>query len=42
MKDVQVGLPPGFIGDPNATPKCTVAELDHNNCSGATQVGSSA
>jgi hypothetical protein len=40
MKDVQVGLPAGFIGDPNATPKCTVADLDANNCSGATQVGS--
>lgn len=39
MKDVQVGLPAGFIGDPNATPKCTVADLDANNCSGATQVG---
>lgn len=39
MKDVQVGLPAGFIGDPNATPKCTVAELDQNDCSGASQVG---
>lgn len=39
MKDVQVGLPAGFIGDPSATPKCTVADLDQNACSGATQVG---
>src|SRR6185437_187326 len=39
MKDVQVGLPAGFIGNPNATPKCSVADLDHNTCSGATQVG---
>ena len=39
MKDVSVNLPAGFIGDPNATPKCTTAQLDANACSGATQVG---
>jgi hypothetical protein len=39
MKDVQVGLPPGLIGNPNATPKCTVQELDGNECSGAAQIG---
>jgi hypothetical protein len=39
MKDVTVGLPPGLIGDPNATPKCTIEDLDNNNCSGASQVG---
>src|ERR1700729_346242 len=39
MKDVSVNLPAGFIGDPNATPKCTTAQLDANTCSGATQVG---
>jgi hypothetical protein len=39
MKDVSVNLPAGLIGDPNATPKCTTAQLDANTCSGATQVG---
>jgi hypothetical protein len=39
VKDVQVNLPPGLIGDPNATPKCTVQQLDSNVCPGATQVG---
>jgi hypothetical protein len=39
VKDVQVDLPPGLVGDPNATPKCTVQELDVNKCPGSTQVG---
>jgi hypothetical protein len=39
MKDVQVQLPPGFIGNPNAIPRCTVEELDANSCPGASQVG---
>jgi len=39
FKDVQVELPPGFIGDPNATPKCTDQELDNNQCPGASQIG---
>jgi hypothetical protein len=43
MKDVQVALPAGLIGDPNATPKCTVQQLDSEysggGCSGASQVG---
>ncbi len=39
VKDVQVDLPPGLIGDPNATSKCTIQELDQNACPGASQVG---
>ena len=27
LKDVRVQLPPGFVGDPNATPKCTDQEF---------------
>jgi hypothetical protein len=32
-------LPPGLIGDPSATPKCTRRDLFHEHCSGAAQVG---
>ena len=39
MKDISVNLPPGLIGDPNATPKCTVAELDIGACPVDSQVG---
>src|SRR5262249_15293042 len=34
-----VNLPPGLIGDPNATPKCTVADLDNNACPADSQIG---
>jgi hypothetical protein len=27
LKDVKLELPPGFVGDPNATPRCTYAEF---------------
>ena len=39
VKDVSVALPPGLIGNPNATPKCPVTQLDSNSCPAATQVG---
>jgi hypothetical protein len=39
VKDLTVGLPPGLIGNPNATPKCTVAQLNAASCPGDTQVG---
>ena len=39
VKDVSVGLPPGLIGNPNATPKCPVTQLDSSSCPAATQVG---
>ena len=39
MKDISVNLPAGLIGDPNATPKCTVAQLDVNGCPVASQIG---
>jgi hypothetical protein len=39
VKDVKVNLPAGLIGDPNATPKCTVQQLDSSTCPGASQIG---
>jgi hypothetical protein len=39
MKDISVQLPAGFIGDPNATPKCSVEQLDANSCPAASQIG---
>lgn len=39
VKDVVVDLPPGLVGDPNATPHCSVQQLDQNACPGNTQIG---
>jgi hypothetical protein len=39
VKDLTVGLPPGLIGDPNATPLCTVAQLNGDTCPANTKVG---
>jgi hypothetical protein len=39
VKDLRIGLPPGLIGDPLATPLCTVAQLNSNSCPANTQVG---
>jgi hypothetical protein len=40
VKDLTVGLPPGMVGDPNATPLCTVAQLNSDSCPANTKVGS--
>jgi hypothetical protein len=40
VKDLTVGLPPGLVGDPNATPQCTVAQLNADTCAPNTKVGS--
>jgi hypothetical protein len=40
VKDLTVGLPPGMVGNPNATLKCTVTELNGDNCPDNTVVGS--
>ena len=40
VKDLTVVLPPGLIGDPSATPLCTVAQLNADSCLANTQVGS--
>jgi hypothetical protein len=40
LKDVRVELPPGFVGDPNATPKCSYNEFAAGDeCPNDTAVG---
>jgi hypothetical protein len=39
VKDLIVHLPPGLVGDPQATPLCTVAQLNADNCPDNTQLG---
>jgi hypothetical protein len=39
VKDLTIGLPPGLIGDPNATPLCTVDQLNADACPANTKVG---
>ncbi len=39
LRDVSVQLPPGLIGNPQATTKCTRFESEQQACSGASQVG---
>src|ERR1039457_4100888 len=38
-KDIQVALPPGFFGNPQATPRCEYATFVRTNCPANTQVG---
>jgi hypothetical protein len=38
-KDLTISLPPGEIGDPNAAPFCSVAQLNADNCPQNTTVG---
>ncbi len=39
LKDVQTELPPGLVGVPTATSKCTRLDFQRNDCNGAAQVG---
>jgi hypothetical protein len=39
IKDVQVELPPGLVGDPNATPKCSYAAFTARECPNDTAIG---
>jgi hypothetical protein len=42
VRNVEVALPPGFVGDPNATPQCTRKQFDFSvetGCPASTQVG---
>ncbi len=45
LRNLKLELPPGFVGDPNATPKCAYqqfirqAELGHGQCPNETAVG---
>ncbi len=38
-RNVDVDLPPGMFGDPNAVPQCTRAQLDGERCPAQTQIG---
>ncbi len=40
VKDLTVHLPPGLVGNPTATPLCTVDQLNADSCPANTQVGS--
>ncbi len=39
LKDVKVSLPPGLIGNPAATPKCSQLASEEHDCSGEDQIG---
>jgi hypothetical protein len=39
VKDLRIGLPPGMVGDPNATPLCTVDQLNADACPANSKVG---
>jgi hypothetical protein len=39
LKDVRVELPPGFVGNPNATPKCSYHEFTERACPDDTAIG---
>jgi hypothetical protein len=38
-RNIEVLLPPGFVGDPTAVPRCTRQELNENACPADTQIG---
>ncbi len=38
-RDIAVGLPPGLVADPGATPRCTHRQLELFSCPGNSQVG---
>ncbi|HEY7952089.1 MAG TPA: hypothetical protein VID70_03820, partial [Solirubrobacteraceae bacterium] len=40
VKNIRVDLPPGLAGNPEALPKCPVADFEHDACAADTQVGS--
>jgi hypothetical protein len=39
LKDVKLELPPGFVGDPNATPHCTYQAFIKSSCPDETAIG---
>ena len=39
LKDARLELPPGFVGNPDATPKCIYQEFVKESCSNDTAVG---
>jgi len=39
IRDLQVDLPPGFLGDPTVLGECTAAELSFGDCPASSQMG---
>lgn len=39
VKDLTVALPPGLVGNPTATPLCSLDQLQSDSCPSASQVG---
>jgi hypothetical protein len=39
VNDLTIGLPPGLVGNPKATPLCTTTQLQGDSCPSTTQVG---
>jgi hypothetical protein len=39
VRNAEVAVPPGILGDPNATPQCTRQQLDEEACPASSQVG---
>jgi hypothetical protein len=39
MKDIDVELPPGIVGNPEATPRCTMSDFGADKCADQTVVG---
>jgi hypothetical protein len=39
LKDINVSLPPGLVGDPSATPTCNYGALIDDNCPPSAQIG---
>ncbi len=42
LKDVKLEMPPGFVGNPDATPRCSYQAFVNNKCPNETVVGVSA
>ncbi len=38
-KDIDISFPPGFIGNPHATPQCAAADYARNACPADSQIG---
>jgi hypothetical protein len=39
VRDLTISLPPGLVGNPNATPRCTQADFEADECAANTRVG---
>lgn len=39
VKDLTISLPPGLLGNPTATPLCTISQLQADSCPSGSQVG---